>query len=193
MDVCATLSNSQPILLGPALFPYLPIAVLSPDEIGSDLVANALEAYLRCERSCIVVDFGTALTFTAIQRKGEQGEIVGVAIAPGLESAAKTLSSTTAQLFDVDLVLPSSVLGKNTIHAIQSGIMHGYVGLVKHLVTQMKAELRGKVRVFATGGLTSVLQPILEKNDTPIFDEVDPDLTLKGLYQVTRFARHLMK
>ncbi|MCX7787398.1 MAG: type III pantothenate kinase [Spirochaetes bacterium] len=197
-NVCYRFTRKPPALLGPSLYPFLPIKVLSPDEIGSDLVANALEAFIRCQHSCIVVDFGTALSFTAVQGlktyrwnrskapKGTEdkaGEIAGVAIAPGIGSAVKALSRDTAQLFEVELNIPSTVLGKNTVHAIQSGVLHGYIGLVEHLIHRMKAELQGPVRVYASGGYSRLF-----KHVQGLFDEIVPHLTLYGIYHSSTFA-----
>jgi type III pantothenate kinase len=122
VNVLKTLFEKSPVVLGPDVYSKLPIEVLNPYEIGSDLVSNALAAYMRFKRNCIVVDFGTALTFTTVSAKGS---ILGVAIAPGLKTAIKSLSQNTAKLFDVPLELPESALGKNTVHAIQAGILLG--------------------------------------------------------------------
>jgi type III pantothenate kinase len=164
--------------VGPSLYDRLPLGILSPEEIGTDLVANALAAYERFGSACIVVDFGTALTFTALD---SQGVIQGVAIAPGLKTAVKALFLNAAQLPEVPLELPQSALGKNTSHALQAGILMGYVSLVRGLLKQIKSELKGSVKVAATGGLVSVLEP-LHKD----FDHVDPRLTLEGLLSIGR-------
>jgi type III pantothenate kinase len=142
-------------------------------EIGTDLVANAQAAYAHFHGACIAIDFGTALTFTAIDAAGG---IVGVSIAPGLRSAMRALFQNTAQLPDVPLVYPASAIGKDTEHAIQAGVLIGYMGLVKEILTQMKAELGGEVQTVATGGLVRVLPPIQK-----LVDHVDPFLTLDGL------------
>ena len=152
-------------------------------EIGTDLVCNAVEAYSRYKRACIVVDFGTALTFTAIN--GE-GQIDGVAITPGLGTAVNALFANTAQLPSVSLATPPSSLGTNTIHSIQAGIVLGYKGLVESLIQQMKKDMANKtgvkpsdITVIATGGLNSVLKPV-----TSVLKEVDKQLTLKGLKRI---------
>jgi type III pantothenate kinase len=129
----------EPVTLGPLVYAKLPIQVLNPYEIGSDLVANAMAAYDKFRQTCIVVDFGTALTFTTIS--GE-GKIVGVSIVPGLRTALRSLTQNTAKLFDVPLEMPSSALGINTVTAIQSGIVIGYEGLVKNIVAAIRSELR---------------------------------------------------
>jgi type III pantothenate kinase len=142
-------------------------------EIGSDLLANAVAGYAKYQDKCIVVDFGTALSITIV---GEGGKLLGGSIAPGLKSAMKALSSNTAQLPFVQLEAPPSVIGRNTIHAIQSGVVLGYVGLVESLIKRIKAELGESAKVIATGGLAEVIAP-----HTDQFDAIDPWLTLDGL------------
>lgn len=174
VNVLRTLFEKSPIVLGPDVYSKLPIEVLNPYEIGSDLVSNALAAYMRFKRNCIVVDFGTALTFTTVSAKGS---ILGVAIAPGLKTAIKSLSQNTAKLFDVPLELPESALGKNTVHAIQAGILLGYEGLVISMLDRIKKELQDdQCATLATGGLSSIITPLKDQ-----FTEVDPNLTLNGL------------
>eukprot|EP01136_Pigoraptor_vietnamica_P043499 Opistho-1_new@18979 len=182
VSVVTTLFEKKPIVLGPDVYSKLPIEVLNPYEIGSDLVANALAAYVRFKQNCIVVDFGTALTFTTISDKGK---ILGVAIAPGLKTAIKSLSQNTAKLFDVPLEMPKSALGKNTVHAIQAGILLGYEGLVASMLNRIKNELADNdCATIATGGLSSIITPL--KNQ---FTEVDENLTLNGLKMVGDFVK----
>ncbi|HOT61897.1 MAG TPA: type III pantothenate kinase [Treponemataceae bacterium] len=169
------LTGKKPILIGPALYPRLPVTVpeSATHEIGSDLVCDAVAAWDWARSACIVVDFGTALTFTAVD---SSAMIRGVAIAPGLNTAVKALFRDTAQLPSVPVEVPPSSLGTNTIHSIQAGVVLGYQGLVESLVSRMKSELGSDARVVATGGLSHVLAPV-----TKAFDAVDPMLTLKGL------------
>ncbi len=172
-DVVRSLFKRDPIVLGPGLYDKLPIEVLNPYEIGSDLVANAIAAYFKFKRTCIVVDFGTALTFTTIS--GE-GKILGVSIVPGLRTAVRALSQNTAKLFDVPLEMPTSALGINTVTAIQSGIVIGYEGLVKNMVHAIRQELKEECPALATGGLSFVITSL-----RGFFQIVDPQLTLDGL------------
>ena len=172
-NVIRQLFLNEPITLGPAVYAKLPIQVLNPIEIGSDLVANAMAAYMKFKQTCIVVDFGTALTFTTVS--GE-GKIVGVSIVPGLRTALKSLTQNTAKLFDVPLEMPASALGINTVTAIQSGIVIGYEGLVKNIVTAIRAELKTDCPAIATGGLSFVITSL-----KGFFHTVDPHLTLDGL------------
>ncbi len=135
-------------------------------------MADAVAAYERFQDNCIVVDFGTATTFTAV---AAPGELLGVAIAAGLNVTADALVSHTAQLPHVELVPPPSIIGRNTIHAMQAGLVVGYVAMVEGIVDRMRAEL-GSASVVATGGLSSVIGPL-----TGRFDAVEPWLTLDGL------------
>jgi type III pantothenate kinase len=162
-----------PVLVEPSIYSKLPVEVLNPFEIGADIVADATAAFIRYGGSCMVIDFGTALTFTTISK---EGKILGVSIAPGLLTALKSLKGNTAQLPDVQLVEPPSVLGENTIHAIQSGVVFGFAGLVDSIVNRTETELGEKLTVIATGGLSFVL-----KNVSSRIQIIDENLTLDGL------------
>lgn len=167
------LCNVDPLIVT-ALSPSgLVLDIDNPRELGPDLLANAVAGYEKIGGPCVVVDFGTALSMTIV---GIGGVIKGVAIAPGLRSAVKALSSNTAQLPHVQLSPPPSVIGKNTVHAIQSGIVFGYVGMVEHMVKRISESLGYKPAVIATGGLSGVIAPL-----TDAFSEIDPWLTLDGL------------
>lgn len=168
----------KPRLLSPDCFPLLPLRILNPYEIGSDLVANAMAAFSRFRCNCMVIDFGTALTFTTVS--GE-GAILGVAIAPGLRTAIRSLAGNTAQLPDVQPVVPPSALGTNTVHAIQAGIVIGYTGLVDRLVTKTEEQLNSPLKVIATGGLSSVFA-----HEHTRIEFVDENLTLDGLELISR-------
>lgn len=165
--------RKQPVFVGAQLETSIKVTIDNPSEIGSDLLANAVAGYHIFKSSCIVVDFGTALSITVVER---DGALVGASIAPGLETAMKALSSNTSQLPFVELKAPTSAIGKNTTHAIQSGMMFGYVGLVEHLVQRIKQELDSDAKVIATGGLSEVIAPL-----TDHFDTLEPWLTLDGL------------
>lgn len=167
------LIGPSPTVLGPAVYAQLELFIERPTEIGADLVANAYAAYQRYGRDTIIVDFGTALTFTTVR---SDGTILGVSIAPGLQTAIRALFQKTAQLPEVPLALPKSAVGKDTVHAIQSGVLIGYVGLVKHMVATIREELGDHYAVVATGGLSSILHPLEE-----LFQEINPQLTLEGL------------
>ena len=162
-----------PLVVGPGVKTGLNLRVDHPSEVGADLVAGGVAAYERFRTDCIVVDFGTATTFTGVK---EPGALVGVAIAPGLGVAAEALAHRAALLPEVPLEPPSRALGKNTLEAMQSGLVFGYVGLVRELIGRLVAELGGEPRVVATGGHAPLIAPLVEE-----IQEVDPWLTLEGL------------
>ena len=165
--------------LNPEIYDRLPIKILNPYEIGTDLVANATAAYQKYGNNTMVIDFGTALTFTTI---GKNSAILGVAIAPGLRTAVGALAGKTAQLPQIHITAPPSVLGENTTHAIQSGIIFGYTGLVDSMIERTEKELGVSLNVVATGGLSTVIAP-LTKN----INACEPMLTLEGLIQINSF------
>ncbi|KAA6440303.1 type III pantothenate kinase [Dyadobacter flavalbus] len=167
------LFGNDVVLVGPGVFPELDIAIDHPHEIGADLIANAVAVMTRYEQNCVVVDFGTALTFTTVSKNRQ---ILGVAILPGLVTAVKALFANTAQLPEVPLVLPESAIGKNTTHAIQAGILLGYEGLVKSMLQRIRTELGGDCIAVATGGLSSIIDTLQDE-----FVEIDRKLTLDGL------------
>lgn len=167
------MSGQDPLIvrhtINTGLDPERPI----PAELGSDLLANAVAAFHRYRQATIVVDFGTALTFTAVSATGA---VLGVAIAPGVRSAVRALVSNTAQLPTVDLRAPKSALGLTTEHSIQAGIVFGYVGLVDSIVERMVAEMGEQPVVVATGGLSDVVAPLSKR-----ITNVEPWHTLDGL------------
>ncbi|PIE98286.1 MAG: type III pantothenate kinase [Treponema sp.] len=169
------LLEKKPTVLSPALYNRLPVAIpqSAVHEIGTDILANAVSAYSRYKSACIAVDFGTALTFVAVD---EDAKIQGVAIAPGMMTAVNSLFTNTAQLPSVPLEVPESAMGKNTVTAIQSGIVLGYAGLVDSVLGNMKKEMGVDCPCIATGGLSEVLG---KRGD--LFTEVDIGLTVTGL------------
>lgn len=163
----------EPLIIGPGVRAGLKIRIDNPVELGADLVADAVAAYSRFNTACIIVDFGTATTFSAVSK---EGEFMGVAIAPGIEVAADALSSKAAQLPRINLVAPPKAIGTNTIHSMQSGLIYGYIGLVEGLIQRIREEIGGEAVVVATGGLSEVLAPLTKE-----IEEIDADLTLEGL------------
>jgi type III pantothenate kinase len=163
----------SPLVVGPGIRTGMPILYENPREVGADRVVNAVAAYERHRGGLIVVDFGTATTFDAVS---PQGEYLGGAIAPGMAISADALFRNAARLPRVDFVRPERVVGRNTVASMQAGLLYGYVGLVKEIVERMKRELGFPTRVFATGGLSSLIGPEAE-----VIDEVDEHLTLEGL------------
>lgn len=173
-------TGQSPVVVGPGIYEKLPIHVVNPYEVGADLVADAMAAYTRCRGACVVIDFGTALTFTIVD--GE-GTMQGVAIAPGLETAVNALSRDTAQLPYVQLALPPAPYGKNTLHAIQAGVVYGYTGLVEYMIARIRETMQVDLQVIATGGLCDVIAPL-----TKVFTYIDKDLTLRGLKLIAEYC-----
>ncbi|TDO02796.1 type III pantothenate kinase [Sunxiuqinia elliptica] len=167
------------LVIEPGIYHRLPIRILNPYQIGTDLVANATAAFTKFDKPCMVVDFGTALTFLTLSGTGE---ILGVAIAPGLGTAVNSLAGNTAQLPHVQLSVPPSVLGRNTVHAIQSGVMIGYTGLVDRMIEQTEKELGEKLNVIATGGLSGIFN-----KESSRINHVEENLTLDGLMIIGEF------
>jgi len=153
----------------------------NPKEIGADRIVNAAAAFHLYGGPLIIVDFGTATTFCAITKLGEY---LGGAIVPGVKISAEALYQRAAKLPRVELVKPASVIGTDTISAMQSGIIYGYAGLVDGIVERMKKELSPEARVVATGGLAELIAP-----ETKSIKETKPHLTLEGLrllYEINR-------
>jgi type III pantothenate kinase len=173
VETVVALCGKKPLLLSTGLDIGLRITTENPAEVGADLVANAVAAYQRFQGNCIVVDFGTALTFTAV---AAPGELRGVAIAPGLSSAMNSLAHDTAQLPRVPLAPPPVAAGRNTVQSIQAGIVFGYVGLVEGLIRRLREELGGQAGVVVTGGQSQIMAPLLAG---PVVHE--QWLTLEGL------------
>lgn len=152
------------------------VSIDNINEIGTDLLSNAVEGSSMYDDNVVVVDFGTALTFTVISKNKD---VLGVNIVPGLKTAINSLYKNTANLPVIDLKIPEKVIGKNTVHSIQSGIMHGYVGLVKEILSKIKEELVGNTKVIATGGLSKFAEPLKVE-----FDDIIPTLTLDGMIKI---------
>jgi type III pantothenate kinase len=165
--------GEAPLVVGPGVRTGVRVRTDNPSEVGADLVANAAAAYDRFRDDCLVVDFGTATTFTAV---AAPGDLLGVAIAPGLGTAASALAEKTAQLPRIQLQPPPSAIGRNTIHSMQAGLIYGHVGMVKEILSRMGAEMGGEAQAVATGGLSGVLAPLVGG-----FTQVDPGLTLDGV------------
>jgi len=172
-DMLGEQTHVDPLVINHTVNTGLTFAVDNPREVGADLIANAVAAYARVQGACVVVDFGTATTFTAVS---QDATFLGVAISPGLNLAASALAGRTAQLPQIRLSAPATAIGTNTIHAIQSGVLLGYVGLVEGMIDRFRAEIPGDVQVLATGGLSSVIAPLTDR-----FSAVDPWLTLDGI------------
>ncbi len=163
----------DPMVVGPGIRTGMPILSENPREVGADRIVNAVAAYERVGAGLIVVDFGTATTFDVVSPRGEY---LGGVISPGIQIAADALFSRAAKLPRVEIALPARTLGRNTLQAMQSGIVLGYVGLVDGLVERLRAEVGFPVRVLATGGLARLIAP-----ESKSIEVVDDFLTLDGL------------
>ena len=162
-----------PLMVGPGIKTGMPILYDNPREVGADRIVNAVAAYERYHEATIVVDFGTATTFDYITKAGEY---LGGAIVPGVGISLDALFHKTAKLYRVEMAKPPHVVGRNTVHAIQSGIFYGYTALVDGMVERIQKEHRTKARVIATGGFAQ----LIAKESTSI-EEEDEFLTLEGL------------
>jgi type III pantothenate kinase len=163
----------EPMVVGPGIRTGMPILYEHPKEVGADRIVNAVAAYERERGGLIVVDFGTATTFDVVSPRGEY---LGGVIAPGVHIAADALFARAARLPRIEIARPPRVLGKNTVQAMQAGIVLGYVGLVDGLVARLRRELGFPCRVYATGGLARLVQP-----ESETIEVVDDNLTLDGL------------
>jgi len=176
-EMCRRYYGDVPsVIVEPGVKTGVPVLTDNPKEVGTDRVVNAAAAVELYGGPCVVVDFGTATTFDAISVKGE---LLGCAIAPGIEISVDALGARGAQLRKVELARPRAVIGKNTVESLQSGILYGFAGQVDGLVERMSAELSDdpdEVTVVATGGLANMV--LDEANG---IDVHEPWLTLIGL------------
>jgi type III pantothenate kinase len=165
--------NCEPVMVGPGVKTSVRVRYENPKDVGADRIANALAAFSKYGGPVVVIDFGTAVTYDAISA---EGDYLGGAIAPGVEISLDALVSHTAMLRRVEAVAPDSVIGRNTIASIQSGLIWGFVAQVEGMVERMIAELGGKATVIATGGQAGMVAGL-----THVIQAVDPLLTLEGL------------
>ncbi len=163
----------SPLVIGPGLKTGVRIRVDNPREVGADRIANAAAAHHLYRGPIVIVDLWTSITFDTVSK---EGDFLGTAIAPGIATAAEALFARTSALPRVELVRPKQAIGTNTIAAMQSGIIFGYVGLVEGIVARIQQELGEKTKVVATGGYAELIA-----KETAVIDEVNPDLTLVGL------------
>ncbi len=164
----------KPILVTKEDYSLLPVKPDNPDELGSDLLVNSLAAQaLFGPTESLIIDFGTALTYTFINANGA---IKGVAIAPGINTALRALTDRAAQLPEITPTLPDKVLGTDTVSAIKGGTIWGFVGQVSFIISKIKEETTPNLKIVATGGLSHVLNPL-----AALFDRIDRHLTLNGI------------
>lgn len=169
--------KKQPLIVGPGIKTGLNIKYDNPKQVGADRIVNAVAGIEKYGTPLIIIDFGTATTFCAIS---EKGEYLGGTIAPGIKISSEALFQRASKLPRVELAKPGMAICKNTVSAMQSGIIYGYVGLVDKIIDMMKMELKNKdVKVIATGGLSSLIA-----SETDRIDFVDKFLTLEGLRMI---------
>ncbi len=163
----------EPIIVGPGLKTGISVLYDNPRDVGADRVVNAVAAFHRVRGGVIVVDFGTATTFDCISPKGEY---LGGVIVPGIQVSLEALLDRADKLTRVEIAAPPRIVGRNTPHSLQSGVVHGYASLVDGLVQKLKDELAFPCETIATGGLA----PLIAAH-TKSIDSIDEQITLEGL------------
>ena len=171
--VCQRYFGLEPIVVGPGVKTGISIKYDNPREVGADRIVNAVAAHELYKGDLIIIDFGTATTYCAVQGNGDY---MGGVITPGVTISAEALFQRAAKLPRIDVRDPGQVICRNTVSSMQSGMFYGYVGQVEGLVSRMKAEMGNHVTVVATGGLAQLIS-----SATDCIDHVEPMLTLEGL------------
>jgi type III pantothenate kinase len=166
----------NPLVVGPGIRTGVRIRTDHPVEVGADRIVNAAAAFRLYGGPAIAIAFGTATAFDVIN---QAGDYLGGAIAPGLATGAEALFRFAAKLPQVELARPPHAIGKNTTHAMQSGLIFGYAGLVEGLVKRLEADLGTHARVIATGGLAELVAA-----ETAVIEKVEPHLTMLGLHLI---------
>lgn len=180
-EFCKKTLRLEPVVVEPGIKTGMPILMDNPREVGADRIVNAVAAYKEVHQACIVVDFGTATTFDCVSA---EGEYLGGVIVPGIGISLEALFQTASKLPRIEIARPKSVIGKNTIHSMQSGILFGYVSLVDGMVEKIRSEMGEEAYVIATGGIAERLAP-----ESSTIQKVDRHLTLHGLrilYEMNR-------
>ncbi len=172
-ELCQRYFNVSALVVRAGVKTGVRIRMDNPSEVGTDRIVDAVAAHHLYGSPSIIVDLGTATTFDTVSK---EGDYMGGAIAPGLVSAAEALYTRTAQLPRVELTRPPRAIGTNTIAAMQSGLVFGYIGLIEGIIARIQHEIGMKAKVIATGGYATLLG-----KETSLFDIIDPDLTLVGL------------
>jgi type III pantothenate kinase len=172
-NMCKRYFKVEPLVVGPGIKTGICIKYENPREVGADRIVNAVGAYAKHGGPLIVVDFGTATTFCVI---AENGDYVGGAIAPGIGISTEALFQRAAKLPRIELVRPKTVICRNTVSSMQSGIIFGFVGQVDELVRRIRAEMGSEAKVVATGGLANLIA-----KESHTIEVVEPFLTLEGL------------
>ena len=173
LQACREYLKQEPLVVDAGIKTGIKIRYEDPKAVGADRVADAVAVMQMYGGPACVVDFGTATTFNALTK---DGEYLGGAITAGVNLAAEALFARAAKLPRIDLQRPPSVIGRNTVHAMQSGLLFGYVSMVEGMVSRFRAELGGDMKVIATGGLAETIA-----KETDVVDIIAPWLTLDGL------------
>ena len=168
--------NLEPIIVGPGIKTGLKVNIDNPKELGPDRIANSVAGYLITEADTVVIDLGTATTFDVVSKNKEY---LGGSIAPGIKISLDALTLKTASLKSVELDIPNKVIGKNTYEAIQSGLIMGHASMIDSMVEKIILEIDIEPKIILTGGLSKVVQPILNVNV-----EYIENLTLVGLEEI---------
>ncbi|MRX72974.1 type III pantothenate kinase [Bacillus lacus] len=171
--MCHKYFHQKPLIVGPGIKTGLDIKYENPKEVGADRIVNAVAGIHQYGGSLIIVDFGTATTYCYIN---EHSQYMGGAIAPGINISTEALYTKAAKLPRIEINRPDHVIGKNTVSAMQAGILFGYVGQVEGIVRRMKEHAKETPKVIATGGLAPLIA-----DESSVIDAVEPFLTLKGL------------
>lgn len=172
--MCEYFFGITPLTIGPGVKTGLNIKADNPKEVGADIIVNSVSAFNRYGGPLVVIDFGTATTFDVIS---SECELLGVVIAPGIKTSLEGLATKTAQLPMIELDAPKTVIGKNTKHCMQAGMIYGFAGLVENIIKKIKKELGvDKIKVVATGGLGEIIA-----KEVNLISCVDRTLTLDGL------------
>lgn len=181
-NLCRQRLGAAPLVVGTGTRTGVKILYDSPRDVGADRVADVVAAIKRYgPPPLIIVDLGTGLVFDAVSA---DGEYLGGAIAPGVHVAAEALYERAAKLYPVELSRPPAAIGKNTVGAVQSGLLFGYASLIDGMVGRFQEELGGGAKVIGTGGWAELFA-----RETDVFDVVDPDLTLHGLRLIYELNR----
>jgi len=173
VKMCQRYFNVEPLVVGPGIKTGICIKYENPRDVGADRIVNAVAAHHKYDGALIIVDFGTATTFCVIS---ENGDYLGGAIAPGIGISTEALFQRAAKLPRIELVKPKSIICRNTVTSMQSGIIYGFVGQVDGIVTRMKEELGRDAFVVATGGLASLIA-----TESSTINAIEHFLTLEGL------------
>jgi type III pantothenate kinase len=174
--MCKKYFHLNPLIVGPGIKTGLNIKYENPREVGADRIVNAVAGIALYGSPLIIVDFGTATTYCYIN---EDKQYMGGAIAPGISISTEALYSKAAKLPRIEIARPETIVGKNTVTAMQAGIVYGYVGQVEGIVKRMKQESGTNPKVIATGGLATLIS-----SESNVIDIIDPFLTLKGLHLI---------